>query len=345
VTLNFDTLLEQALEREQTLSGDAQTAVRSVSDSATTSDDLDVHHLHGVISPSETRDVVFTLTDFLDVLSDSGSWQREYLHSALMRGAVIIAGTSYRDPDVRQWLHSAQENAPIEHAALVILAREGFDLTRAQFDELKTALEYQWSAVGLRPVLVDDHSDAAQAIRELRSVNMSGYLAPQERARLLWDHHQTHFASLQPAYAETLVEDAERMKSALGVERLNMSLWLANGSGKLARWAANDRVYRDPDGLRLVETGYDSPWIGGRALSVDALLIQNIERSGTRRWRSVAAVPVPVDHPTHPTMSTAVITVGLPNDAEDYEASSFLWTDQLSQIVDSWSTRLTDTVF
>lgn len=241
--------------------------------------------------------------------------------------------------------HSARLSAPDEHAAVVILAREGFDLTREQFAELKVALEYQWSAVGLRPVLVDDHSDAAQAIKELRSVNMAGYLAPQERATLVWNHCQAEFAALQPRFADLLQEDAEKLKTAFDVDRLSLSLWLSNGKGALARWAADDRMYRDPAGLRLVETGFDSAWIAGRALSADGLLIQNIERSGTRRWRSVAAVPVPVEHPTHPTMSMAVITVGLPDEAKAYDASSFLWTEKLSETVDSWSTRLTEAVF
>lgn len=345
VTLNFDTLIEQTLEREQALSGAHVIPVRSVSDSAARRTYADVHHLHGVIDTSDSRDVVFTLTDFLDVLSNPESWQRDYLHSALGRGAVIIAGTSYRDPDVRQWLHSARSSAPDEHAALVILAREGFDLTREQFGALKVALEYQWSAVGLRPVLVDDHSDAAQAIKELRSVNMAGYLAPQQRAALVWNHCQREFATLQPQFANLLRDDAEILRTAFDVDRLSLSLWLSNGAGALARWAADDRIYLDPSALRLVETGFDSAWIAGRALSADGLLIQNIELSGTRRWRSVAAVPVPVEHPTHPTMSMAVITVGLPDEAEAYDASSFLWTGKLSDTVDSWSTRLTTAVF
>lgn len=106
VTLNFDTLIEQTLTREQAFTGARKISVHSVSDSAARSTYGDVHHLHGVIDTSGSRNVVFTLTDFLDVLSDPTSWQRDYLHSALERGAVIIAGTSYRDPDVRQWLHT-----------------------------------------------------------------------------------------------------------------------------------------------------------------------------------------------------------------------------------------------
>ncbi|HCE5431454.1 TPA: SIR2 family protein [Legionella pneumophila] len=339
MTLNFDVLLEQALEKE------SSAPVVTISDSAGAPDgQLSVHHLHGVVSPQVTKDVVLTLTDFLDVLSDPESWQREYMRAALSRGALVIAGTSYRDPDVRQWLHAARKSAPDGHAALVILAREGFALTRARFEALTEALQAQWAAVGLRPILVDDHSDAAQAIRELRSVNIEGYRAPQERARMVWDYHQENFAVLQLEYSELLSADATRMRSVLDVENLNVSIWLSNGERRLARWAADDRVHRDLNGLRLVETGFDSPWIAGRALSADTLLIQDIEESGTRRWRSVAAVAVPMAHPSLPPMSTAVITVGLPGAAHEYEKSAYLWVEELSQIVDSWSTRLSAAV-
>lgn len=332
VTLNFDTLLEEAIRKEQ--SGGASGVTAPV-----------VRHLHGVISLTETNDVIFTLTDFLDVLSDPASWQREYLHVALSRGALVIAGTSYRDPDVRQWFHTAKKEAPHGHAALVILARQGFELDRPHFELLREALRDQWAAVGLRAVLVDDHSDAAQAIRELRHVNRSDYLSPRERANTMWEAHRSRFDELQSAYAMQLVDDSALMRSVLGVERLSLSLWLSDGAGRLVRWAADDRLYRDPGALRFVETGYDSPWVAGRALSTETLLIQDIERTGTRRWRSVAAVSIPIDHPTHPQMSAAVITVGLPGEAQEYEASSFLWAARLSQIGDSWSTRLSETAF
>lgn len=124
----------------------------------------------------------------------------------------------------------------------------------------------------------------------------------------MWDAHRSRFDVLQSAYATQLVEDSELMRSVLGVERLSLSLWLSDGASRLVRWAADDRLYRDADALRVVETGHDSPWVAGRALSTETLLIQDVERAGTRRWRSVAAVSIPIDHPTHPQMSAAVVT-------------------------------------
>lgn len=175
VTLNFDTMLEHAIEQE------GSTATSSV-DGTTAPDGYTVHHLHGVITPQQTKAVVLTLTDFTDLIANSQSWQLSYLRTAVERGALIIAGTSYRDPDVRQWLHLALQNKPDGHAALVLLAREGFALTKDEFADVEQALSDQWSAVGLQPVLLQDHADAAQIIRELRYLRTTNYLAPQQRA-------------------------------------------------------------------------------------------------------------------------------------------------------------------
>ncbi|MDQ0726701.1 SIR2 family protein [Microbacterium sp. W4I20] len=344
VTLNFDVLLEEALVAEQELGNAPMVSVVSASGNVDEADAIVVHHLHGIVSRDEMTDVVFTLTDFLVVLSDTGSWQRAYMRQALAKGALVIAGTSYRDPDVRQWLHAAKQEAPREHAALVILAREGFGVTRSEFESLQNALESQWAAVGLRPVLVDDHSDAAQVIRELRHVNNRGYLAPRERAAKVWDRHFEQFDVLQKEYARLLAEESETLRSYFSVAALNVSLWLSDGDGGLVRWAAGDRVYRNSASLRRVATGFDTPWIAGRALSADTLLIQDIEGERTRRWRSVAAVPVVVNIEGHPPMSTAVLTVGLPDEVAEYDDSSYLWVDQLGLVADSWSERLSDAV-
>lgn len=344
VTLNFDVLLEEALVAEQELGNTPKVPVVSASGSVERAGSILVHHLHGIVSREEMTDVVFTLTDFLEVLSDTESWQRAYMRQALAKGALVIAGTSYRDPDVRQWLHAAKQEAPREHAALVVLAREGFGVTRSEFDGLQNALRAQWEAVGLRPVLVDDHSDAAQVIRELRHVNNGGYLAPQERAAKVWDRHFEQFDLLQNEYARLLAEESETLRSYFSVSALNVSLWLSDGGGGLVRWAAGDRVYRNSASLRRVETGFDSPWIAGRALSADTLLIQDIEGERTRRWKSVAAVPVVVNIEGHPPMSTAVLTVGLPDELAEYDDSSYLWIDQLGLVADSWSERLADAV-
>lgn len=333
-TLNFDTLLEDAL-REVT-----DDEVTPVVDSHERPSGYPVHHLHGVIDSTGSFDVILTLTDFLEVLATRDAWQKRYIRDALARGALIIAGTSYRDPDVRQWLHAAGKEAPDGHAALVLLARQGFAVSRSQFEDMKNALVRQWRAVGLTPVLLQDHADAAQVIRELRYLNKSGYVAPQQRAERLWRIHRDRFADLQNEYVEALKADSQRMQSALDVEELNVTLWLADGAGNLVRWASGDRIHLDHDGLRAVEIGFDSPWIAGQALGADSVLIQDLDASHTRRWKSVLATPVIVEYADHPPMTAAAFTIGLPDPAARFESSTVMWQNEFFHLANEWSARI-----
>ncbi|MDA3805353.1 MULTISPECIES: SIR2 family protein [Clavibacter] len=338
VTLNFDTLLEDALQEE------TGAPVESVADGRDVTD-MAVHHLHGVVSTSATTEAVLTLTEFLDLMSDPDSWQLRNLRAAVGRGAVVIAGTSYRDPDVRQWMHDAMRGAPDSHATLILLARQGLAVTKQEFEDLRSALTEQWSAIGMRPVLVNDFSDAAQVIRELRFIDAPHYRAPQERAEAVWTYHALNFARLQEEYVAELAQNAQTLSDAFSVDSMNLTLWLANSEGKLARWAAQDRRYLDPNGLRMVETGFDSPWIAGQSLGSDTLLHKDLPEGDIRRWSSVLAVPIPVTHPEFPTVTSAVVTIGLPDRAETYAGSRFLWADAVSKIGDAWTSRISDAVF
>lgn len=332
-TLNFDTLLEIALH--EATGEEAQTLLNN-SNPLTNG----VYHLHGVITPQQTEAVTLTLSDFTGLIANEGSWQYAYLKDALEKGVLIIAGTSYRDPDVRQWLHAALMNKQSKHDAMVLLSREGFALSKEQYADLRSALADQWRAVGLQPVLLEDHADAAQIIRELRHVTSEGYLAPQERSEALWKAHTSRFDELQPEYVLQLEKDAGEMREALDTDALNLTLWIATGRGEIVKWAAQDRVYRSASALRAVETGHDSEWIAGRALGVDEVLFQDLPDGTTRRWSSVLAAPIPVLHPHLPAHSAAVLTIGLPNEASHYEPSSMLWAPSLSRIADAWGSRL-----
>lgn len=339
VTLNFDTLLENAF------SADSGNAATPRIDGTRSDNGFDVHHLHGVVTPLAATGVVLTLTDFNTLMGASDAWQLDYLRSAIGRGALVIAGTSYRDPDLRQWLHLALRDRPENHAAVVLLAREGFGVSKEEFHELKDALVAQWEAVGMRPVLLQDFSDAAQIIRELRHLRDSNYTPPQERARELWESHASRFAELQRIYADQLHSDAKLISEALDDEEINLTLWLADGRGKLARWASQDRYQRTLGDIRLVDSGHDSPWIAGRALGVETLLFQDLNERGTQRWQSVLASPIPVPHPRWPTFASAVLSVGLPEQAKAYLPNATLWSEALSRVADAWSSRLSTNAF
>ena len=168
-----------------------------------------------------------------------------------------------------------------------------------------------------------------------------------------------------PAIAKLLVERqdpllvVEAARSAFGdrwnqqlrralyddVERLNVTLWIADGEGKLVRWAAQDRLHRDVAVLRRVETGHDSPWVSGQALGAETLLFQDLEESGNGQWRSVLALPIPIPHPDLPTLSAAVLTIGLPEPASRFERTSLLWGEPLSELGNKWGERLSSVAF
>lgn len=339
ITLNFDTLLEEAIR-----GGTARSVISGVN-GAESPDSYTVHHLHGIVSPTTVQKVVLTLSDFNNLLGDEASWQLELLRTAVKKGALVIAGTSYRDPDLRRWLHVAFDEQPPQHAALVLLAREAFSLDKVAFAEVKEALASQWRAAGLEPVILEDFTDAAQLMRELRHLHRPAYVSPQERARVIWEAHVRRFSELQQEYSNQLNCHAAVMKEALDVDQVNVTLWLANGRGQLARWTAHDRCYRAVDDLRLVDSGHDSRWIAGRALATEELLFHNLGMGQTQRWGSVLAIPIRVEYPDFPEFATAVISVGLPDPAKTYETTRTLWLDALLTIANYWSALLISATF
>lgn len=336
VTLNFDTLLESALRDETTVN------VESRTDGASPARSYAVHHLHGIVSPDEVRSVILTLSDFNELVGDSTAWQLDLLRNAVQKGALIIVGTTYRDPDLRRWLHVALSENTQKHGALVLLARQGFELSREQFRQVETALADQWRATGLAPVVMEDFADAAQIVRELRHVHLDGYSAPRERARAIWDAHEADFVARQRHYSEQLLADSALLSDALDVDQLNVTLWLADAEGHIARWAAQDRLYRSPSDLRLINSGHDSPWVAGRALGLESILFEDLDARGTQRWRTVLAVPIRVEHSGLPEFASAVLTVGLPDAAKEYEPSTTLWLNTITTIANEWSSRLVD---
>lgn len=157
--------------------------------------------------------------------------------------------------------------------------------------------------------------------------------------------HSSHFDVFQTQYVRLLESNAADLGRALGAERLNVTLWLANGEGDLARWAAQDRIHRDPNGLRVVAAGHDSPWFAGQALGVEQVLHRDLPDVSTRQWLSVLAIPVAVPHPTLPAVAMAVLTVGLPKRASCYRATRSVWGESLAEIAEEWGTRLSTIAF
>jgi len=126
-TLNFDPLLGTALRfalEELGLSADVHERAESAQGPP---GQHVVNHLHGIVRATpggEARNVVLTLKDFTELGATAHPWQVAALQDTLQKGPLILAGTSYRDPDIRQWLHGIGR----DHEVVVLLARQGLNL-------------------------------------------------------------------------------------------------------------------------------------------------------------------------------------------------------------------------
>lgn len=340
-TLNFDTLLESAISSEDTplvvidLEGDMDPAVPTV------------HHLHGAVFEDIAHTPVVGYRDFAELIANEGAWQREFLSQALARGPLLLAGTSYRDPDIRHWLHLIIRDEKPAHPALVTIVREGLELDRNTFAAIDSALAFEWESIGLTALQMHDLADVAHLIRELKFAGRPGYRTPSERARQIWEAHTKKFSSLQSDYSEALATDASSVTQALGATAHRGTLWLANGRGNVARWATEGSRYRGVRDLKLVPTGHDSPWIAGEAISSEEVKLKDVEREQrvTPTWRSVLAIPVFVGDGTLPEFAAAVLTFGLSQRASALLDRQDDWWSVTEELSTAWGTRLSGVAF
>lgn len=262
----------------------------------------------------------------------------------MSKGPLVLVGTTFRDADIRQWLHAIGEQRDAHGGSvLALVAREGLGLTRRQFDDVSEAIRQQWRAVGIDVVLVQDHSDAAQLLRELPAVKFEDYLLPRDRAVALWDRLLGNFSAEQARHSELLDTDRVILPSRSG-SACDLTLWLSDGSADLVRWTSHDRVYRNPNKLRRVPLGFDSPWMAARAMSQSEILVEADpgDLQGSRRWRSVIAAPITVKAPGGPNLVVGALS-GATTELLD-DSSEIEWRTALADLVETWTDRLEDLV-
>lgn len=341
-TLNFDTLLEQAA---------AANGSKTVAVDTLGCDDpvaLTVHHLHGAVLPDDEYSAVVGYNDFAELVADQGAWQREFLSKALRRGPLLLAGTSYRDPDIRHWLHLIMRDERPTYPALVTIIREAMELDRGTFSLISNALASEWESIGLHALVLDDLSDIALVVRELQTLGSLSYRPPAERVRRVWEAHRLRFADLQPKYVEHLDEDSVLLESRLNVSARRGTLWLAKSGGKLARWASHGTIFAGVKNLKLVPTGHDSAWIAGEAIASEEVKIKDVDRipGVSPTWRSVLAIPVFASDGQHPDFATGAVTFGLSAAAATVISKHAEALQQLStQISEAWRDRISTVAF
>lgn len=343
-TTNFDLLLEGALYTSLDES-QQDWAVRPRARAALPEGEEGflVHHLHGLVGDVEDawESPILTLNDFSRLAGKPTAWQSAELYSAMQQGPLILAGTSFRDVDIRKWLHEiiADDFAPMVIAAM---AREGLKLTRDELADVTVAIENQWRAIGVIPVMFEDFGEIAQAIKELPYLDKPGYATPSERVKALWEPILTQFDALQASHSEHLHEGRGKLRDALGRDA-NLTLWLADGMGHLVRWASPDRSYKSAEDLRRVEAAHDSPWVASLAATYNAIIAKDPDDVATTgRWRSVVAAPVPVHIGSAPSVAMAVLSSAVSVPLEETDPG--LWVEVLQELSNEWSEILTSLV-
>ena len=306
-----------------------------------------VHHLHGALHDNRALNPIVCFRDYAELLDDRHAWQRKFLSRALDRGPMLLAGTTFRDPDIRQWLHLILTEDKPDYRPLVTIARESLGLDKKSFVKIKQALEDQWDSIGIKALLLQDLTDVALIIRELKYLNEPGYRSPQERATIVVRKHNKSFERLQGIYSQELTRAALKISQQTNNKALRATLWLANGRGKLVRWSTESTRYLSPKHLKTVPTGHDSPWIAGEAIGTEVPKIKNIPRDHSVRpkWKSVLAIPINAGDGRSPDFSTGVLTFGMKSSAESTLGNNSDLKVVITELGDEWSARLSEVAF
>lgn len=296
-TLNFDQLLEQACTQTVLELENRFTTVET----DYLNESLSVQHLHGEIPCREMHrpinSPIFSFYDYLTQLQKEAPFAREYLKNALDSGSIIIAGTSFRDPDMRQWLADILRNGIKQknHCACILIARESYpDVDARTFKTIAPVLEAQWQSLGFIPIFVDDYEDVAQLIRECSHIDEDGYLDPQTRINQLWAQltDKYRFEDIQKIFSRLLRNNKKHLKQKLNLNtRMNATLWFAHDH-RLYRYASHDRIYIKSNLLRFDPVGFDSPYIAGRAYGANKTMHETMDKHPANRWRTVVATPI-----------------------------------------------------
>lgn len=290
-TLNFDQFIEQAIEiiEKQFQVSNAKMPP--------------VEHLHGIVprngSLAPDNMPVFSFFDYLENLTNKNTRARHFLADAIDNGYLLISGTTFRDPDMRQWLGDILHN-PKEAGrpkAYIIIEREGLEVSADIFKKMQPALEREWGALEFTPIFVNDYNDSAQIIKELIYRDKEGYKSPQLRSEQLWKALTNNidiFHNYQRDFSSLLLDQKQTIKNIFADNSMfNATLWLSHGDN-LTRFATYDRIYLRPDLLRNIPTGFDSPFIAGKVLSNNEIgRIDSLDPQKTR-WNTILAAPITI---------------------------------------------------
>jgi NAD-dependent SIR2 family protein deacetylase len=348
ITLNYDELLERALE----LRG-ATVRARSSAGYSGTSGAHVVHHLHGLLGTSRySNEFVVTESDYFWSRDPSSDWRSGVVSEAAAKGPMVFVGTSLVDPNLLHYRCVLRERRGAGQR-IAVLPRQGTELGSANHDDARALLRSQWNALGVAPAFVEDYADVTTFVSELVTQRETGRKSPAQRVRALWRAVEEGFETSKQDWSDALAATYRAdLRSVLGSEG-NLVLWVADGRGSLVRVAGNDRVHRDVRSLRRIPYRFDAGWVATDVVSYsdDDVVIRDLgeadhapEAVPSRRWRTVAGISLTAAVDGFPTMVGALTAATTKPDDGGLTLKVDKWRNAMVAAANEWSSRLSDLV-
>jgi SIR2-like domain len=322
VTLNYDDLLERALETEF-----PDRPVRSITDGgeAPAGEELSVTHLHGFAADGIRGELILAEEQY-QRMQRGTAWQETLMVERLNGSACLFIGTSLNDPNLIRYLHGYERPAELRHTVLFVRGTHFAQLDRRVQAAREEAVRARWSALGVRAVFLDHFSDVAQFVHEIGwrreqstttgvEVRASGWIGSvEERVLGVGDDDTFRLAQndLSDQLRETLrraVEAAENAGADFSLEANGVGLWIASRDGRaMTNWVSSDRAYQEYGTVVPIPIGFEKNWVSVETF-IRGVRVQEDREVYASRWRYVRGLPIRIDHPRYGRILVGCITI------------------------------------
>jgi hypothetical protein len=304
-TTNYDTLLEQALRQEGVRDVRSYVVNREIAAGNV------VRHLHGLITPRESRGrIVLAESDYYQMQAPR-IWQEQYAQGKLRSTTCLFVGTSLSDPNLLRYLYRTAGTR--QHFALFTRQADSprGDVSDLVADSRDRAVLRRWREMNVTPVIADYYVQSAQFLHEVARLRELGdeyepYVDRLDRwedeiyGSLLQTRNVTRFRRTQDALHEQLTQwlDAVRRYTRfrrLGQRRelLGLHLWVRRPRRRgLILGASSDRVWRTPGAIQDLRIRLPTIWVAVETFCRGRPMVQNVDRELASRWRNVVGIPV-----------------------------------------------------
>jgi hypothetical protein len=322
VTLNYDNLLERALETEFP---DRMVRPITAEGEAPVGEELSVTHLHGFAADGIRGELILAEEQY-QRMQRGTTWQETLMVERLNGSACLFIGTSLNDPNLIRYLYGYDRPAELRHTVVFVRGARAAALDQRVQAAREEAVRARWSALGVKAVFLDHFSDVAQFVHEIGwrregstttgvEVRAAGWIASVEERVLGVGDDDTFRAAqnvLSNQLRETLrraIEAAENVGADFSLEANGVGLWIASRDGRaITNWVSSDRAYQEYGTVVPVPIGFERNWVSVETF-IRGVRVQEDRQVYASRWRYVRGLPIRIDHPRYGRILVGCITV------------------------------------